>query len=215
MLSLLAKIREGKKKSATVGIMPGVLYGPKVKSQSIEFDLKEFKKIFKETGTSSLISLVIDSKKFSVLIHETQRDPMSGELIHVDFYQPILTEVVKVEVPVVFEGEAPAVKDLAGTLVKGFQELEISALPESLPHEIIVNVAGLATFDDIICVKDIKLPKGVEIVNDPQAIVASVLPPQKVEAELEKPIEENVEGVEGVEKAPEEEASIESEEEKN
>lgn len=214
MLSISAKKREGKE-IKTEGLL-GVLYGPKVKSQPIEVDLKEFKKIFKESGTSSLLSLVVDGTKFSVLVHEIQHDPMSGEFIHVDFYQPILTEAVEVEVPVVFEGEAPAVKDLAGTLVKGFQELTVSALPESLPHELVVNVEKLSTFEDVIYVKDIILPKGVKIVNDPEAIIASVLPPQKVEEELEKPIEENVEGVEQVTKEGGEESPVEEiEEEKN
>jgi large subunit ribosomal protein L25 len=215
MLSISAKKREGNERKA--GELLGVLYGPKVKVQSVALDLKEFKKLFKTTGTSSLISLTVDDKKFSVLIHEIQHDPMSGEFIHVDFYQPILTEAVEVEVPLVFEGAAPAVHDLAGTLVKGFQELKVSALPESLPHEIKVNVEQLKTFEDIIYVKDIVLPKGVEIVNDPEAIVASVLPPQKVEEELEKPIEENVEGVEQVAKEGGEESASEegAEEEKN
>lgn len=214
MISISAKTREGKEIEA--GNLLGVLYGPKVKAQSIQINLKEFKKLFHTTGTSSLISLVVDGKKFSVLIHEIQQDPMTGEITHVDFYQPILTEAVEVEVPVVFEGEAPAVKDLEGTLVKGFQELKVSALPEHLPHEIKINVAKLVSFEDVILVKDIVLEKGVEIVNDPEAIIASVLPPQNVEEELEKPIEENVEGVEQVTKEGSEEGSAEEvTEEKN
>lgn len=199
MISLSAKSRETGKNESKEGLL-AVLYGPKVKSQPISIDLKEFKKVYHTAGSSSLISLVVGEKKFSVLIHDVQTDPMTGEYKHVDFYQPILTEEVEVEVPLVFEGEAPAVKDLAGTLVKGFQELKVRALPEHLPHEVKVDVSKLLTFEDVIFVKDIEMPKGVKIDNDPEAIVASVLPPQKVEEELEKPIEENVEAVEQVEK---------------
>ena len=200
MLTLSAKPRteKGKDSRKAESAIPAVLYGPKVKSQPIEINLKEFKKIFAEAGESSLLSLDLAGKKFSVLVHEIQTDPVSGEFSHIDFYQPILTEAVEVNVLLI--GDAPAVKDLGGTLVKGFQEIAVSALPENLPHEIIVDVSRLKTFEDEIKVSDLEAPKGVKFIKEPEAIVASVLPAEKVEEELEKPIEENVEAVESVEK---------------
>jgi large subunit ribosomal protein L25 len=68
--------------------------------------------------------LKINGKKAQVLVHEVQLDPLTGKLIHVDFYQPSLEEEIEATVPLVFEGEAPAVKDLAGTLVKNISEIE-------------------------------------------------------------------------------------------
>lgn len=214
MISLTAKTREkfGKKaRLAGDSVIPAVLYGPKIKNQSIEVNAKEFSHIHKEAGESSLVSLVVDGKKFSVLIHDTQLDPISGNFTHIDFYQPILTEEVVVNIPVAFEGEAPAVKDLGGTLVKGFQEIEIKALPENLPHQITVNVESLKSFEDVILIKNLALPEKVKTTNDPEAIIASVLPPVKVEEELEKPIEEKVEDVEaaGKEEKVKEEAETE------
>lgn len=208
MITISAKKRSDLKSNDT---LLAVLYGPETKNQPIEVSLKDFKKVFSEAGESSLISLELEGKKFFVLVHEVQKDPVSQEFIHVDFYQPILSKEVEVKVPLVFEGEAPAVKDLSGTLIKEFQEVEVSALPQNLPHEIKVNVLNLKTFEDEILVKDLELPAGVRVLKDPETIVAAVLPPQNVEEELEKPIEEKVEEVEVIEKEKKEEAAEETE----
>lgn len=193
------------KKLRQNGILPGVLYGPEVKNLSLEMDLKEFEKVYKEAGESSLVSLEVGKDKFLVLIHDIKKDPLTGKAIHVDFYQPILTEEVEAAVPIVFEGEAPAVKELGGTLVKEIQELEVKALPQNLPHELKVNVESLKTFEDEILVKDLKVAEGVKIQREPDEIIAVVTPPEKVEEELEKPIEEKVEEVEKVEEKKEKE----------
>jgi len=211
MLILKAKIRKdlGKKVKALrkQGILPAVLYGPKIKNFSIELDSKEFENIYKEAGGSSLISLEIENDKFSVLIHEVKKDPLTGKPIHADFYQPILTEEVEATVSIVFEGEALAVNELDGTLVREISEIQVKALPQNLPHEIKVNIDGLKTFDDEILVKDLKLPEGVTVQKDQNDIVALVTPPEteKIEEELEKPIEEKVEDVEKAEEKEEKE----------
>jgi len=216
MLILKAKKREkiGKtvKKLRKKGVLPAVLYGPKIKNQLIEVNLKEFQKIYKEAGESSLISLEIGKEKNMVLIHEIKKDPVSDEIIHIDFYQPILTEEVEVTVPVLFEGISPAVKELGGTLIKEIQELTVKALPQNLPHDIKVNIENLKNFEEEILIKDLQVPKEVKILREPDEIVAIVVPPEKVEEELEKPIEEKVEEVEKVEKEKKE--GIEKEEER-
>lgn len=188
------------------GVLPGVLYGPEVENTPIELNAVDFSKIYREAGESSLITLKIGTKDYPVLIYDTKRDPMTSEFIHVDFYQPILTEEVEASVPIVFEGESLAVKELGGTLLKEIQELEVRALPQNLPHEIKVNISSLKTFEDEIKIKDLNLPENVSVDKDLNDIVAMVTPPEKVEEELEKPIEENVEQVEkSEEKKPSEE----------
>jgi len=210
MLTLSAKIRKdlGKKagKIRKNGMIPAVLYGPKIKPQPIEINLNQFKKVLKEAGESSLVSLQVDQKKYMVLIHAFDKDPLTSEIIHIDFYQPILTKEVEVAVPLAFEGEAPAVKDFGGTFIKEISEIAVKALPEKLPHEIKVNISSLKTFEDEILVKDLNFPEGVKILRDPDDIVALVTPPEKVEEELEKPIEEKVEEVEKAETKKEKEA---------
>lgn len=218
MISLSAKVRTalGKKaaKLRQKGILPAVLYGPKVKSLPLEVNLKEFKKVYLEAGESSLVSLEADGKKFLVLIHEIKRDPLTEKFHHVDFYQPDLEKEVEAKVPITFEGEAPAVKELGGTFVRLSSEVEVKALPQKLPKEIKVDVSNLKTFEDRILIKDLLLPEGVKLLKEPDEIVVYVAQPEKVEEELEKPIEEKVEEVEKVEK-PEKEKGAEVEEKTN
>lgn len=192
--------------------MPGVLYGQEIKNTPLEVDLKEFKKVFMEAGGSSLVSLEIGKDKFLALIHEVKQDSLTNEPIHVDFYQPKLTEEIEVTVPIIYEGEAKAVKELGGTLIKEIQDIKIKALPQSLPHSIKVSVAKLNTFEDEVLINDLEIPEGVKVMRDKKEIIAKVVPPEKVEEELEKPIEEKVEEVEKVEKErKEKEEPLESE----
>lgn len=214
MITLKAKVRKSLgKKVRTLRkneILPAVLYGPEIKNLSLELGLREFKGVFQGAGESSLISLDADGKKFLVLVHEITHDPVSGEITHVDFYQPNLTQEVEVEVPLVFNGFSAAVKDLGGTLVKEIQGITVKALPEKLPHEIKIDISKLMTFEDEILVKDLILPTGVKVLKAAEEIIAKVLPPQKVEEELAKPIEEKVEDVEKVEKKEKAEGKDES-----
>lgn len=197
MLSLSAKIRKTfkrkNKKLRKEGLVPAVLYGPGMKNLNLEVNLKEFEKILEKAGESSLISLDIDGKKHSVLIHDIQRDSLTGKPIHVDFYQPSLKEKVEVRVNLAFEGESPAVK-MGGTLVKIFEELEVKAIPENLPKEIRVDISKLKNFHDAIVVADLELPKGVEVMRDKNDVIARVLPPEKTEEAKEKVEEKPEEG---------------------
>ncbi len=206
MIKLSAKIRKdfGKKTKSLkkTGKIPAIVYGSGIKNIPIEADYEEFKKVFDQTGESSLIILEIDGEKKErpVLIYEIQRDHLSGKFIHVDFYQVSLKEEVEVAVPLVFEGVALAIKDLGGTLVKEIQEIKVKALPQNLPHDIKVDISVLKTFEDEILVRDLKLPVDVKISKGLDEIIALVVPAAKIEEELEKPIEEKIEEVEKVEK---------------
>ncbi len=189
------------------GMLPGVLYGPLVGKESIPVmvDLKEFKKVFKEAGESSLIELDLEGKAYQALIHDFQLDPLSLEFIHVDFYAPSFTEEVESFVPLVFEGEAPAVSKLGGTLVKNLQELKVRALPQDLPSEIKVNLSSLDEFHKGIKVKDLQISSQVKVLADPEQVIVTVIPPEDVEAELDKPIEEDFSQIQ-VEKRKKEES---------
>ncbi|MCH8244380.1 50S ribosomal protein L25, partial [Patescibacteria group bacterium] len=125
------KVRELRKK----GEIPAVLYGPGAKTAVLAVAKKEFDKVYKETGESSLLSLEFAEKKTPVLIRDVQFHPLSGEPIHVDFYQPRLDVKIKIMVPLSFQGEAPAVKDFEGTLIQNMHEVEVSSLPQDLPSE--------------------------------------------------------------------------------
>lgn len=186
------------------------MYGPKSKSQMISVEQREFEKAFKEAGESTLLSLEVGDRKVPVLIHDVQRDPLQGTVIHIDFYEPPLDKKVKVDLPITVQGEAPAVKELGGTLIRHIQEISVSALPQNLPHELICNVESLATFEDRIFVKDIRIPEGVTIEHTLEDVVAQVVPVTDVEKELATPVEERVEEVAKIEKEKKEEPEEES-----
>jgi len=209
MLTLPAKIRKiiGRKVQALreQGFLPAVLYGPKTKDRLLELDLKEFKKVYQEAGESSMVSLKIGkngsgAEEIPVLIKEVSWHPLSSEPLHVDFYQPKMGEKVEAAVPLVFEGEAPAVKELGGTLVKNLSEIDVKALPQELPSEIKIDVSRLKTCEENILVKDIKVPEAVEILKPEEEVIVSIVPPKKVEAEAEEKPSEDEAAVEGQEK---------------
>lgn len=223
MLTIKAKIRKdlGKKVKflRKKDIVPAVLYGPKTKSLPLELNYKVFEKLYKEAGESSLLKLELEPKTKEedclVLIYQISRDPLTEKITHVDFYQPDLEKEVEAEVPIIFEGESLAVKDLEGTLIKNISELRVKTLPQNLPKEIRVNIGLLKTFEDVISVKDLVVPTGVKILRNPRDAVASVFPPEKVEEELEKPIEEKVEEVEVIKKEKKEKETEEAAPEKS
>ncbi len=205
MILLNAKPRE----QWETGMIKAVVYGPGVKNASIVVEEKEFIKVFRKAGESSLVELVIDKEKRPVLVHEIQKNPVSDKIIHIDFYQADLTEEVQVAVPLVFEGVALAEKDLGGTLNKNMLELEVKALPQNLPQQIKVDISKLNTFEDHILVKDLAIPANVTVIKGGDEVVCAVLPPQDVEAELAAEIKEEVENVEKVEKPEKAEVVIE------
>lgn len=196
------------------GVIPGVMYGPKIEVAMIKVDGKEFTKIYREVGKSSLINLESQSGKTPVLIREVQREPVRDRIIHVDFYQPRLDEKIEVAVPLVFHEDAPAVAQLGGTLEKHIQEVAVKAFPQDLPHEIAVDISTLVTFEDRILVKDLVHEVSVEILRDSQDVIVQVAETKDIEAELEQPVVEDVEGVEDVKEEKKEEDSPADKEEK-
>jgi len=213
MIKLLAKIRKetGRKTSVLkeAGRIPAVVYGHKIKNTILDVDSKEFEKVYRQVGENSLIELDVDKDKKIVLIHDYQKDPITDRFIHVDFFETSTKEEVEVKVPLVFEGVAPAIKDLGGNLVKNMSELHVKALPQNLPHEIKIDISKLVNFGDRVLIKDLVLPANIKISAKLDEIVVSATAPTKVEEELAKEIEEKVEEVEKVEKKEKKEEVVE------
>jgi large subunit ribosomal protein L25 len=179
MLSLTVEKRDMKKAKPEAlrqsGKMPAVFYGPKEASTPVVVSLPEFKKTWKKAGESSVIILKDGTgAEHEALIHEVNVHPLTGEPRHADFYIIEKGKKVTVEVPLVFEGVSPAVKDLGGILVKVRRELEVEAAPRDLPHEIKVDISSLAQLSDVITVSMLKLPAGVLAKVNSEEIVASV-----------------------------------------
>lgn len=165
------------------GGVPAVFYGPKEATQSISVDEIKFMKVYEEAGESSVVTLKGAGEDHEVLIHDIQFDPIKGRPLHVDFYVIEKGKKVAVDVPLEFEGVAPAEKTLGGVLVKVLHEVEIEAMPKDLPHEIKVDISSLVDFDAVIHAKDLILPAGVELITDPEETVALVQEPKDEEEE--------------------------------
>jgi len=157
-------------------LIPAELYGHGVKNLHLTLLAKEFQKVFKEAGESTIVNLVTeDNKKIPVMIHNVVSDPISEKILNVDFYQIKLTEKIKIPVPIEFIGEAPAVKNFGGILVKTLQEIEVEAYPQDLPHHFQINLSSLDEIKKSILVKDLKLSDKLKISINPEMIVATVI----------------------------------------
>lgn len=177
MLKLKGELREGKAKLAKIraeGFVPAIYYGHKEKATPCVFPMNEFKKVWKEAGESTVITLEMPKSKVNALIYEVQLDPVRNTPSHVDFYVIEKGQEVAVHVPIEFVGVSEAVKSLGGTLVKVLHELEVKALPENLPHGVTADISALATLESRIVAKDITLPKGVTLVTKADEIAASI-----------------------------------------
>ncbi|MDD3498140.1 MAG: 50S ribosomal protein L25 [Candidatus Moranbacteria bacterium] len=197
------------------GLVPAVLYGQKAENMNLWVDLKNFMKAHKKAGENTIIELEIDDKKKeNVLIYDFQEDTLTGDLLHVDFYRVDMSKKIEAEIPINFVGESPAVKEQGGVLVKNIDEIEVRCLPGDIPQSFDVDVSVLATFEDRIAVKDLKVSDKVEIDIDPETVIALVTPPRSEEemAALDEKIEEDVSKVEGVEKETKEEEGEEAKE---
>lgn len=163
------------------GLVPAELYGKGVPNMHIAVDAKEFRKLFKEAGESTVITLLVGKEKKNALIQDVQRDYVNGEVVHIDFHAIRMDEKIAAHVPLEFVGEAPAVKEQGGLFNASMTEIEVEALPANLPHSIKVSLESLKDLNQSLYVKDLKAPKGVEILVEPETVIATITPPQKEE----------------------------------
>lgn len=198
------------------GLVPAVVYGKGMEPKSVQIPVDDLDDIYGKAGESTLVYLNMGSESVPTIIAEVTRHPVSGAYVHADFQKVRLDEKVAAEVPLVYVGESPAVKSLGGILVKNVTEIEVEALPQNLPHEIEVDISGLANFDDHIAIKDLKLADAEVISHEVDDIIALIQEPksqEELDAELAEPAVD-VSAVEGAEPAEGEEAPAEGEEKK-
>ena len=189
-MELTAQKREilGKNLSALrkQNLIPAEFYGHRTENLHLSVPAKEFNKVFKEAGESTIIKLVLGNgegphKKINALIHNVQKDALTDNVSHIDFYGVRMDEKIRVNIPIVFVGESPAVKE-GGVLIKAIHELEIEALPANLPHHVEIDLAKLDKIGESILVKNINLGKDVKILVDLETAIATIVEP-KVEEE--------------------------------
>ena len=203
-ISLKSTVRQeiGKKadKLRKQDMIPAVMYGNKIAAQNLAVNYIDFKRVYEKAGESALVELDLVGKKLNVLIHDIQLAPMSGKITHIDFFQVNMKEEVETEIPLEFVGEAGAVKALGGVLIKNMDSIEVKCLPADLPEKYEIDISKLATFDDVIAVKDLKISDKVEILLDGETVIALVAAPRTEEslADLDSKVEADVTKVAGV-----------------
>lgn len=190
------------------GATPVHIFGHGIESVALQCDTAKLQRGLAQAGQTGLISLAVDGEKGPrhVIVRELQREPRTGELLHVDFYQVKMGEKVTVEVPIVFIGEAPALKSKESTLVQALNTLSIECLPDKIPASVELDISALTEAEQALRVKDLKLDKDFTIINDPDVVLAriSVRRAEKVE-EVVVAKEEAVEAPEAA-PTPEEES---------
>ncbi|MFH1078585.1 MAG: 50S ribosomal protein L25 [Patescibacteria group bacterium] len=178
-------------KVRNAGLIPAIIYGHGIEPKAVSLGMSEFIKLYRSAGSSSVIDVSIDgTEAVKALVQEIQLHPLTMRPRHVDLRQIRMDEEITVDVPIIFANDAPAVKELAGTLVHPYETLTVSCLPADLPHEITVDLSVLKTFEDTITVADLALPKGVKVAEVATTTIATVVAPM-TEEQLKKMEEES------------------------
>jgi len=210
------------RRSRSGGRVPAVLYGRGMDPVSLEVDRREFVTALKtDAGVNILLDIEFDGTNTLALTRELQRDPVRGTLLHADFVKVDRTQAIEVEVPVHMVGEALGTKE-GGALEHPLFSVHVRTLPGNVPEAVEADVSAL-NIGDTLRVADLRAPADVEILNDPESVVASIAAPiseEELEAmeaeagiEMEAP-EAEVAGA-GAEPAEEEAAPAEEQSEES
>ncbi len=162
--------------------IPAEFYGKGVDNMSFKMDYQTFRRIFNKAGNNTVIDIVVDGKKGpNVLVGEVQYHPISGNMIHVDFRNVKMDQEITTNIPLTFVGTAPAVKNLSGIFMSKIDEVEVKCLPKALVHNIEVSIDSLEDFHCFVRIKDLVVPAGITILNEPEDLVAVVVEPRAEE----------------------------------
>ncbi len=167
----------GKKlnKIRKLGLVPGNVYGPDFKSQSVSVAHKDLVKTYKKVGETGVVYLSLDKDNIPVLIKTIQKHPVSGSLLHIDFRKIDLSKKIETAVPVKTIGASEAVSQKGGVLLVQSDTLLIEALPENIPSHIEVDISVIKEIGQEIKVADLKKSDKYEVKTPAEKVVAAVI----------------------------------------
>uniref|UniRef100_A0A832I1F7 Large ribosomal subunit protein bL25 n=1 Tax=Eiseniibacteriota bacterium TaxID=2212470 RepID=A0A832I1F7_UNCEI len=166
----------GARKARAAGLIPGVLYGHGETPVAVAVQRREFDVAMRShKGGNPIVSLQIGGAEHTALVRDAQYDPITHEILHLDFQHISLTEMLEVQVPVHLTGVPVGVKDGGGILETITRVVAVRCLPTAIPSSIDVDVTSLA-IGDSLHVRDLSVA-GVEILSDPDLTLATVVPP--------------------------------------
>ncbi|MCK5415917.1 50S ribosomal protein L25 [Candidatus Parcubacteria bacterium] len=175
------------------GLVPAILYGPKIKNIDLKIKRNDFEKLLKQAGYSTLIELVIDKKNTeTVLIKNVQREGVHDQVLHIDFFKPSDKKKIIVKVPLEFIGTSKTVKEMGGIQLINMEMIKMRVLAKDLLSKITVDLSKIESFSDSIRVRDLKLSDTIEVLDNPNNVIASTALP-KVASEEVKGKEEKTE----------------------
>ncbi len=148
------------------GLVPGVVYGADMEAMSVQAVEGELVKVVKAAGRHTPVQLA-GKKRRIAMIKDVDRDPVKHTIRHISFHAVRADEPVTAEVPIRLIGEGESIAEKNGLVIlQALEQLEVKALPMELPEALEVSIAELAEAGDRVTVADIKIPAGVEIVDN-------------------------------------------------
>jgi len=176
----------GARKARAAGKIPGVVYGHGEQPVPVAIGARDFQVALRHhEGSNAIVNLAVDGGEWTALIRDVQYDPLTHNILHLDFQQISLTETIEVNVAVHLIGLAVGVKDGGGVLEPITREVEVRCLPTAIPASLEYDVSSLGVGQSVH-VREL-VTKGVEVLTDPEVTVATVVAPTVHE---EKPAEE-------------------------
>jgi large subunit ribosomal protein L25 len=162
------------RESRRSGFTPGVVYraGDSIPVRIVAKDLARF--VNKTAGEQVLVSLDLADGSRQAILKEYQKDPLTGELLHVDFQEILATEEIEISVHIITTGECIGVKRDKGLLQYGIREIDIKCLPDKIPGHVTVDVTSL-TIGKTIHVSDLSLGEGIKVLTDPGKMIVGVI----------------------------------------
>jgi large subunit ribosomal protein L25 len=175
------------------GLIPGVLYGHGKEATAFAVDPHALRPVLVGGGTHAVLSVTVagHGKAHNAIVKELELDRVKSTVTHIDLQEIRLDETIETTVSVSFEGEAIGLKS-GGMLDESTREVTIKGLVTAIPERLVLDISAM-DINDTAKVGDLVVPEGIEVMNDPEEVLCSLLPPRKVEEELE----EGAEGAEG------------------
>ena len=167
-------------------IVPLCVYGNWMEPQNLQADYRQLEVVLMRAGGTNLIELRLGEEPINVLAREVQRDPIRGTIQHVDFFSVDMQTRVTLDVPVVYEGECPAVITQGALLIVGTNTISIETLPSFLPDQITVDLTQLVNIGDSVSVGDLVLDEVITVLNNPDETLVSVTQPAAARGEDEE-----------------------------
>lgn len=167
------------------GYIPAVVYGHHTEPVSLQIAERALRQTLRVAGTNRLITLNVAGQETPrvVLVRELQRDALRRSMLHVDFYEVIMTEKITAEVPIVLIGESKLVKGGGGLLFQGLDSIEVECLPGDLPDRVEIDLSALVEIDQTVMVRQLMVGEKVQILTDADEVVVKILPPEAEEVE--------------------------------